>query len=150
MNRLDQELVEKIQKDINENKILEELYDEYMIQELLQFNENNLSDKIKDNPFISEQFRLLYLKEAQILKRVEIIYETELGKKYDHYKYECEKNLTKTEIEKYYLPKEESIIKLSKLVSKQQLRTDFFESVWKALDKQGWMLKIYQQELKGM
>lgn len=150
MNKLDKELIEKIQNDISKDKILDELYKEYRVQELLEFNEHNLLDKIKDNPFISEQFRLLYLKEAQILKRIESIYEKELGIKYDHYKYECEKTLTKTEIEKYYLPKEESLNNLKVLIYKQQLRAEFFESVWKSLDKQSWMLKMAQQEIKGI
>lgn len=150
LNRLDKELIDKIQNDINENKLLEKLYADYRIQELIEFNEHNLMDKIKDNPFISEQFRLLYLKEAQNLKRIEIIYDTTLGKQYDHYKYNCEKTLSKTEIEKYYLPMDESINKLKDLLSKQQLRTDFFESVWKTLDKQAWVLKMFQQEMKGI
>lgn len=150
MNKLDEELIEKIQKDINENKMLEALYHEYKVQELLQFNEHNISDKIKDNPFISEQFRLLYIKEAHNLKRIEIMYEQKLGEVFDHFRFENEKTLSKTEIEKYYIPKDESLKELKILVNKQQLRTEFFESVWKALDKLSWILKLYVQELKGV
>lgn len=147
MNKLDEELIVKIQQDIEQNKMLEVLYKEYKVDELLRYNEHNIADKIKDNPFISEQFRLLFLKEAQNLKRVELLYEEMVGKQYDHYKYESEKSLTKTEIERYYLPKDEKIIKMKELLHKQQLRTDFFESVWKAIDRLGWMMKMYQKEM---
>jgi len=150
LNKLDEELIEKIQNDINENKILEALYKEYKVQELLQFNEFNLSDKIKDNPFISEQFRLLYIKEAHNLKRVEMIYDKKLGETFDHFKFEDERTLSKTEIEKYYIPKDETLNSLKAILNKQVLRTEFFESVWKSLDKQSWMMKLHVQELKGV
>ena len=55
-----------------------------------------------------------------------------------------------TEIEKYYIPKDEKLKELKILVNKQQLRTEFFESIWKALDKLAWILKLYVQELKGV
>jgi len=146
MNQLDEQLLEKIQQDIEQNDILRSLYEEYKVQDLLKYNEYNLSNKISDNPFISEQFRLLYLKEAQNYKRVEMLYDELVGKKYDHYKYENEKTLTKTEIEKYYLPKDEKIKEMKNLLYKQELRMDFFESVWKALDKQAWLMKLFSKE----
>lgn len=150
MNTLDEELLIKIQQDINENKMLETLYQEYKIEGLLRYNEHNLADKIKDNPFISEQFRLLYLKESQNLKRVEDIFESAKGTEYDRLMFEDEKTLSKTEIEKYYLPKNEKLNKLKMLINKQQLRTEFFESVWKALDKQAWLMKLFSKEQEGM
>ena len=146
MNKLDEQLLEKIQQDIEQNDILKSLYEEYKIDDLLKYNEYNLSNKIADNPFISEQFRLLYLKERQNYNRVEMLYEELVGKKYDHYKYENEKTLTKTEIEKYYIPKDEKIKNLKNLLYKQELRMDFFESVWKALDKQAWLMKLFSKE----
>ena len=146
MNQLDEQLLEKIQQDIEQNDILRSLYEEYKVQDLLKYNEYNLSNKISDNPFISEQFRLLYLKEAQNYKRVEMLYDELVGKKYDHYKYENEKTLTKIEIEKYYLPKDEKIKEMKNLLYKQELRMDFFESVWKALDKQAWLMKLFSKE----
>jgi|SRR6056297_476751 len=146
MNKLDEQLLEKIQQDIEQNDILKQLYKEYHVKDLLEYNEYNISNKIANNPFISEQFRLLYLKESQNHKRVEILYEELVGKKYDHYKYENEKTLTKTEIERYYLPKDEKIKEMKNLLYKQELKMDFFESVWKALDKQAWLMKLFLKE----
>jgi len=146
MNKLDEQLLEKIQQDIDQNDILKSLYDDYKVEDLLTYNEYNLSDKIANNTFISEQFRLLYLKEKQNYNRVEILYEDLLGRKYDHYKYNSEKTLTKTEIEKYYIPKDEKIKDLKNLLHKQELRMNFFESVWKALDKQAWLMKLFAKE----
>jgi hypothetical protein len=146
MNKLDEQLLEKIQQDIEQNDILKQLYKEYSVKDLLEYNEYNISDKISNNSYISEQFRLLYLKESQNYKRVEMLYEELVGKKYDHYKYENEKTLTKTEIEKYYLPKNEKIKKMKNLLYKQELRMNFFESVWKALDKQAWLMKLFLKE----
>jgi len=143
MTTLDDELIDKLKSDIKESDILQKLYDEHKIDGLLEFNEFNLAAKIKDQPFISEQFRLIYLKEKHILLKVSDIFEAKQGEKYDHFKFEGEKPLTKTEIEKYYLPKDDKLKELKNLVAKQQLRVDFFESVWKAVDQLAWKYKLF-------
>jgi len=145
MTTLDEKLLLKIQNDIDENDILLKLYQDYKINDLLKFNEFNFSEKVKDQPFISEQFRLLYLKEKHNLLKITDIFEKTQGKLYDHYKFESEKPLTKIEIEKYYLPKDKDLGAIKKLILKQELRTDFFESVWKALDQLAWKMKMFYQ-----
>jgi len=143
---LDQELLEKIQIDIDDDEVLQELYNEYGVAELLTFSEFNIAEKISDNTFIAEQFRLLYLKEKYFLSQIEDIFDKKQGTLYDYYKFENEKTLTKTEIEKYYLPKDKKLQELKGHRKKQEQRVDFFESVWKALERQAWLLRAFQKE----
>jgi len=80
--------------------------------------------------------------------KIENIFTKVQGEKYDHYKHNYEKNLTKTEIEKYYLPKDEKLIKLKALLDKQAIRCDFYESMWKVIDQMAWKMKLFAtQEL---
>jgi len=143
MTTLDDELLDKIQFDIDENETLAKLHQEYKINDILEFNEFNFSEKLKQQPFLSEQFRLIYLKEKHTLMKIEDIFEKKQGELYDHFKFEGEKPLTKTEIERYYLPKDTKLSELKKYVLKQQLRVDYFESVWKALEQLSWKMKLF-------
>ena len=143
MSTLDDQLVDKIRKDIQKHEFLFELSQDYQIEELTTFNEFNLGDKLKQQLFVSEQFRLLYLSEKHDLLKIENLFAKVQGEKYDHYKHEYEKNLTKTEIEKYYLPKDEKILKLKVILDKQAIRCDFFESMWKLIDGMAWKMKLF-------
>ena len=131
----------KIFTDIQEDTILKELQIEYDVFELITINEFKLKEQIEKNPFYQEQFRLLYLKEKGKLMRIETLRDEHIGKLYDDLKYRSDLSLTKTEIEKYYIPKDEGVIKWKKLHLKTQIRMEFFEAIWDAFKSQSWLIK---------
>lgn len=133
----------KIFTDIQEDKILKELQLEFDVFPLLTINEFLLKEQIEKNPFYQEQFRLLFLKEKGKLMRIEVMRDEYIGQLYDDLKYRSDLSLTKTEIEKYYIPKDSKVIKLKKLHLKIQIRMEFFEAIWDAFKTQSWLIKQY-------
>ena len=53
--------------------------------------------------------------------------------------------LQKSEIEQYYLPADEKVVKLQRLMLDQKVRVEFFESAYKSLVAQGWNMKLFQE-----
>jgi len=141
-------LLEKIQAEINENKILQTLQEEYPIKELLEFNEFNVGEKLQWNSYYQEQFRLLYISEKQKLDRIIEKFDQKSGEQYDYYKYKGSKDLTKTEIERYYLPTDNELIKLKRMIKLQETRVSFFEAVVESFKSQGFNMRNFLENLK--
>ena len=141
-------LLEKIQAEINENKILQTLQEEYPIKELLEFNEFNVGEKLQWNSYYQEQFRLLYISEKQKLDRIIEKFDQKSGEQYDYYKYKDSRDLTKTEIERYYLPTDNELIKLKRMVKLQETRVSFFEAVVESFKSQGFNMRNFLENLK--
>jgi hypothetical protein len=70
------------------------------------------------------------------------------GLRFKHYRFNDDHEWKPNEIEKYCLPSDEKIIKMKKLMAKQQIKVRFFEMCWKAFDKQGWSMKTYSDREK--
>jgi len=147
-NYKDNKLLEKIKSEINENKILEELTKEYDITDMLNYNEFNVNEKLQTNSYYQEQFRLLYIAEKQKLQRLENKFNELAGKKFDYYKYKDARDLTKTEIEKYYLPADKELIKYKKLIELQNTKVEFFSALSEAFKSQGFNMKSFIEVLK--
>lgn len=128
--------------------LLDKLRAEYPIEELIQFDEYNISEKLKDHAFVLQQYEDFLLRERGDLARLEEIKEQLIGKAYDKFRFHDNRGLEKKEIEKYYIPREASIIKVNGLIAKQTLRVDFFTVCVKALEKMGWNMKMYLESLK--
>lgn len=141
-------LLNKIKSEIDENKILEELSKEYDVSELLSYNEFNVGEKLQSNAFYQEQFRLLYISEKQKLTRIQDKFNEMAGQKFDYYKYQDARDLTKTEIEKYYLPSDKELIKYKKLIELQNTRVEFFSALAEAFKSQGFNMRVFVDNLK--
>lgn len=137
------DLDSKIFTDIQGDDILKELQLEYDVFDLITINEFTVKEQIEKNPFYQEQFRLLFLKEKGKLMRLELLRDEYIGKLYDELKYKSDLNLTKTEIEKYYIPKDDMVIKMRKLELKTEIRMGFFDAVWESFKQQGWQTKMW-------
>jgi hypothetical protein len=110
---MSQELLKYVEEKIRENYIIKELLLTYDIKELLDYNEFNITEKIQNLPFYTEQFRLLSITEESKLRKIENRLDIMKGEKYHYYKTQYDVSLKKTEIEKYYLPKDKDVILLS-------------------------------------
>jgi hypothetical protein len=141
-------VLNKIREELNEDTIFSKMEQEYNVYDLLTFNEFNIQDRLERLSFHMKDFRLKFLQEQGKLNAVEDRLAQVTGDKYIALK-NGEVSLTKTEIEKYYLPKDVEIMNLRALVRKQEMRVEYFDAVWKCMDKLQWNMKLYCDNGKG-
>jgi hypothetical protein len=127
---------------------LEELQEEHNLEELVKFDETNIQEKLQDNAFRIVQYKEFYYKELDIYENLERKMDYLIGIRYKYYKFEVEEEFTKKEIEDYCLPSDMKIIGMKKIMKRQKGRVIFFEMAWKALEKQGWNMKVYSDRDK--
>ena len=131
------------------DKIIEELRSVHPIDEMVLFTELNIGEKLKENSFLLVKYSELLLKEKSILSVLEDKYDMLVGKQYDFYKFESERELSKPEIEKYYLPKDDKVRQMKKILRNQKARVDFFDTCVKSLNQMGWRMKDFISVIKG-
>ncbi len=141
-------MLDKLRCDISEDRVYSLLQKEYDVEEILEYNEFTIQHKLERLPFHIQMFRLKYLQELGKYEQVKEHVEKVIGEKYIALK-EGEVSLTKTEIEKYYLPRDEEILKLKALLRKQDMIVKYFETIYNILDKQIWNIRAYIENSKG-
>jgi len=141
-------VLNKVREELNSDTIFKKLEEDYNVYDLLTFNEFNIQDRLERLSFHMKDFRLKFLQESSKLASVEERLDKLVGDKYIALK-NGEVTLSKTEIEKYYLPKDPEIINLRGLVRKQELRTKYFEVCWQAMDKLQWNMKLFCENSRG-
>jgi len=129
------------------SKIVDELVKEYNIYKLLEFDEFNLKEKIQNNSYLLMKFQDQLLKEEIKLDEYNELYEKLVGECYHKYRFEIDESLSKTEIEKYYLPRDKKIVQMKKILNKQKIRIKFFESCIKGIEKQYWNMKEFANQI---
>lgn len=131
------------------NEIVKELHQQYPIDEQVKFTEFNIGDKLQENSFWLVRYREL-LQEAQSqYEYLEELLEKLMGKRYDYYRFEFDKQLDKTEIKSYYLPKDPKIGKMRRILARQKVKVDFFKTCVAGMEKQQWNMKNFLETLKG-
>jgi len=135
---------------IDENKIFEDLKREYPIDEQVKFNNLNIQEELQNNTHMMIFYKELEMKEQSIYDELEDKYNKLVRKIYDYYRFEIDKQLQKTEIEKYYLPGDPKIIKMKEILRKQQLRINFFKMCSSAFEKRQWCMSSYSKNMSGM
>lgn len=147
-NKFENPVLKKVQAEIDENKVLSELEQEYDVSDLLDFNEFNIGEKLQWNSFMVEKFRMLYISEKQKLGKLETNFNKTAGEKYDYYKYKDGRDLGKVEIERYYLPSDPELVRMKKIMQLQEVRVQFFEAITDAFKSQGFNMKNFLQNLQ--
>ena len=142
------DMLTKIREELNEDKIFSKMEAEYNVYDLLTFNEFNIQERLERLSFHMKDFRLKFLQEQAKLGQLQDHLDKITGDKYVALK-DGAVTLTKTEIEKYYLPKDEEIMKVKAAIRKQEMRTEYFQAVWHAMDKLQWNMKLYCDNSKG-
>ena len=141
-------VLERIREELNEDVIFSRMEADYNVYDLLAFNEFNIQERLERLSFHMKDMRLKYLQELSKLEQVKDRLEKVTGEKYIALK-NGEVSLTKTEIEKYYLPKDEELMNLKALYRKQELRAKYFEAVHQSMDKLTWHIKMYMENGRG-
>ena len=132
-----------------EDKIIEKLKNKHPIEELVTFNETDIHIKLKENAFNILKYKDFYNAEIATMEDLEIKYERLLGMRYEHYRFNDEKEWTKVEIENYALPADKMIIQMKKIMWKQRIRVNFFMACWKGLEKMQWNMKTFHDVMRG-
>ena len=131
-----------------EENIFEELKAEHDIEELVKFDETDIFEKLQDNVLMVVRYKEFWYNELDVLEDLERKMKALKGKRFKHYKFGVEEHWEKKEIEDYCLPSDPKIIQLEKIMKKQRIRVRFYEMCWKAFDKQGWNMKVYNDRDK--
>jgi len=139
---------EEKEKELQSLKELEELKEEHQIEELVKFDETDIQEKLQDNAFRIIQYKEFYYKELDIYENLERKMEALMGMRYKFYKLDVVEEWTKKEIEDYCLPADQKIVSMKKIMKRQKRKVIFFEMAWKALEKQGWNMKVYNDRDK--
>ena len=126
--------------------IIAELKEQYPIEDQLKFSEFDIKEKLEKNAYLVLNYRSMYLREKDKLDRIASLRDTIIGERYDWYRFNYTKELSPREVKDYYLPKDDKVIKVTRLYQKQQWRVDFFEACEKSMISQGWSMKSWLAE----
>lgn len=137
-----------MKNDIDIDKIVNALKKEFLIDEEMKFSEFDIQESLKNNAFLLVKYRDHYDKENSHLAYLNELLDKLIGARYDFYRFSYEKTLDKTEIKQYYIPKDEKVVKMKKIIRKQQIRVDFFEMCVLAVKQQGWGMKNFVDTLR--
>ncbi len=129
----------KIEDSIEEDEIIKSVMLEHAdLYSMLEFNEYNIKGKLEINAYWYQQFRLLSISERRKLSRIQGIHDKYIGELYHKLKHENDISLTKTEIEKFYIPKDDMAIWYKTLLQKQEIRVETFDAIKDAFKQQGY------------
>lgn len=149
MSENEKKLVSDLENSINEDKILNKLQKKYDVYSLLDFNEITIAEKMQKVPFYIKVFRLKQIQEQKKLELLEDRLKLRESELYNHLKYEDDRNLTKTEIERYYLNLDSKIKEFKKGIYVQKIIVDYFGAVVEAFQNQHWSMKNFIELGKG-
>jgi hypothetical protein len=124
-------------------EIINELKEQYPILDQCTFNEFNINDKLIENTKLYVQYKELYEHELFIYKQLEDKKDQLVGQRYDFYRFESDRNLGKTEIEQYYLPRDPKVKKMNQVLEKQKVKVDFFKLAMDSIEKLYWRMKEF-------
>jgi hypothetical protein len=128
--------------------IIKKLLEEHPIDKIVSFSELDVHEKLSENSNMLVKYTELLNAERSQLDKVVALRDKKTGERYDHYRFHFDKELKPSEIEKYYLPKDDVVMKMNTLVQRQQWRVDFFQMCVKAIDKLSWSMKSFLEALR--
>lgn len=130
------------------DKIINDLEKEHPILEMVSFNDMNIQEKLMENSYLSAQYMSLLSAEQREYEILEEKYDALVGLRFDHYRFNTDKELTKPEIEKYYLPQDKQIRQMKKILMKQKTRVEFFDACVKGLKQVQWNMKTFSENAR--
>ena len=137
-------VVDEIKEHENERELhIAELKKEYPIEDFIVFSEFDLKDKIEKLSMKLLEYQELLYKEQSLLDKIKEQRNRIVGERYNYYRFDFDKELTKYEIKEYYLTNDPNILAFDKTVRKQTWTVEFFEGCVKAIEKMTWTVKDY-------
>jgi hypothetical protein len=139
---------EKTEEEIRQD-IFAQLYADHPIDEMVKFSDLDLQERLQENPFWIVKFRDMFNKAQAEYAHLEVLMEKLAGERYDHYRFESERELDKFEIKNYYLPKDKKIVKMKSIMARQKVKVDFYKTCLQGMEQQGWRMKSFIDTLRG-
>jgi len=124
-------------------EIIDSLLKEHNIYDIVSFNEINVQDKLLENSYMKIRYNDLYQAEKMVLDQLNDKMETLVGTIYDELRFNQDKELTKQEIEKYYIPRDPKVKKMKEIIARQMVRVEFFDNCVKGLSSMGWNMREF-------
>lgn len=128
--------------------IIKELSEKYPIESIVSFSELDIHDKLASNASQQVIYTEQLNREREQLDKVIALRDKIIGERYDHYRFNYDRELKPAEVEKYYLPKDEKVMKANLLVQRQQWRVDYFAMCVKAITSQQWNMKNFLESIR--
>lgn len=138
------------EKTLNERKeeILENLQKEWSIEEFVQFNEFNIGEKLQQHPYILASHMQKLENERFQLQKLETLLEQVEGEAFETIIKESDIVLKSSDIQKFYLPRNEKVKKVKRAVMLQQYVVAYFEMTTKVLTSMHWSMKQFGDQQK--
>lgn len=138
------DIIDDCEIEINEDEVIKEIMIQYEdLHEMLDFNEYTIKTVIEKNAYIYQQFRLLWLKERGKLLRIEVLMDKYIGDLFENLRFHDDRKLSKVEIEKYMIPRDDTAIKYKKLLIRQQIRVGTYETIKDVFKQQGFNMNLF-------
>jgi hypothetical protein len=137
-----------ITEEQERDEIWKQLYHDHPIDQQVQFSDMDIGEKLRKQPYIKLTYDDLYYKEKARYDQMSEVVEKITGIRYDYYRFSYDKEISKYEIEKYYLPKDPTVIEAKKKLRKQQWRVEFFKMCSDSINNQGWRIKEFLESMK--
>jgi hypothetical protein len=118
------ELIDGIDENIN----VEQFLLQYPVDQMVEFNEDNVKQKLSDNCMNIFKFKKLKILSEFKHKKIKSILEKCKSEQFEFYKYHFEKPLRTEEIIEFYFPRDEKIIKIEENLELENLKINFFQS----------------------
>jgi len=141
----------EIQKQIDEfekNIGIEEYLLKYPIDMLLEFNNKNIKEKLKENSIKLYEFEKLYLENQIKFLKLQDLHHEIVSEQFDWYKFEYDRSLTTDEIKEFYIHKDPKVKQIKRLLDKQTIRKNFFKLCIKSFINQGRLMHDYVKVLE--
>lgn len=130
-------------------EVFEKLHVEHPIEEMVKFSELDIQEKLKENPTKIVTYKDFYHKELSKLEHLNDLMDKLIGIRYKFYRFEDSNEYTKVEIETFCIPGDSQILKMKKIIHKQEIRVRFFKMCYEGFDKQNWSMKTFLETLRA-
>jgi len=137
------------ENNVNVDAIYAKLSELYPIENDLKFNELDVSEKVQLNTYKLMFFTEKYEKAESKLKYLMEDLDKTTGERYHIYKFQWNESLTKPEIEKYYLPKDENILEIKRKIRNQEAVVAYFKMCRDMFKSQTWNLKTFLDSMRA-
>jgi hypothetical protein len=131
---------------MNKETILNKLRKKYPIEDEVSFHEFNIKEKLQEQTKLLMKYwdlhqKSLFLKDKYLNEMIDKKMEV-----YDRLRFENDRNLTKTEIENFYLPADKEIKKIQAKIDTQQLVVEYFKLCYDSVKQLQWNIKTFLQD----
>jgi hypothetical protein len=129
--------IEKHMNEFEKSMDIESYLLKYPVDMLMDFNVENIKEKLKDNPKQLYNFQILYLKAKAKVIELEDLYQEVISEQFDWYKFEYDRSLSTLEIKEFYIHKDPKVKQIKRLLDKQKIQKNFFQLCIESFKNQG-------------